>query len=191
MSLLAKDFPELGLEKEDCMEMSWIDSVVWWAKPNVHSRASLNLLLDRNSYQAKFMKRKSDYEQTPIPKNGLAWLWKRMIELGEPGLVFNPYGGKMNEIKDTETPFPHRAGNLFKVQYSMNWEETGIEAEKKYKSLVNRLHSYMTEFVSKKPRSAYLNYRDLDIGFTQNWSYKEGKDYGRVILMGISRDWWI
>ena len=26
---------------------------------------------------------------------------------------FNPYGGKMGEISEFETPFPHRAGNIY------------------------------------------------------------------------------
>ncbi|XP_022724689.1 berberine bridge enzyme-like 21 [Durio zibethinus] len=182
VSLLAKDFPELGLKKENCLEMSWIGSALWWA--NFDNGTSPNVLLDRNYYHVKFIKRKSDYVQTPISKDGLAWLWKRMIELGEPGLVFNPYGGIMNEIKATETPFPHRTGNLFKIQYSITWKETGIEADKKYKNLLNRLYSYMTGFVSKNPRSAYLNYRDLDIGISENWTYQEGKVYGESYFNG-------
>ena len=30
-SILKRDFPELGLKKEDCIEMGWIESVIWWA----------------------------------------------------------------------------------------------------------------------------------------------------------------
>ncbi|MBA0627647.1 hypothetical protein Godav_022458, partial [Gossypium davidsonii] len=180
--LLAEDFPELGLVTEDCFEMSWIESALWWA--SFGKGTSPTVLLDRESYHVKFMKRKSDYVKTPISKDGLQWLWKKMIELEEPGLVFNPYGGKMNEIKETDTPFPHRAGNLFKIQYSINWKDMGIEADKRSRSLVNRLHSYMTSFVSKNPRSAYLNYRDLDIGITKNWSYQEGKVYGESYFNG-------
>ncbi|KAH6793178.1 FAD-binding Berberine family protein [Perilla frutescens var. hirtella] len=38
----------------------------------------------------------------------------------------------------------------------------------------------MAPYVSKNPREAYLNYRDLDIGTTDNGknSYSEGKVYG-------------
>lgn len=178
VSLLDKDFPELGLKKEDVMEMSWIDSVVWWA--NYDNGTSPNVLLDRNPDSANFLKRKSDYLQTPISKDGLEWLWKRMIELGKTGLVFNPYGGRMSEIASSATPFPHRAGNLFKIQYSMNWEEEGIEIEKNYTTQIRRLYSYMTPFVSKNPRSAFLNYRDLDIGTNNNDknSYEDGEVYG-------------
>ncbi|KAL4291602.1 hypothetical protein GQ457_14G011780 [Hibiscus cannabinus] len=182
VSLLAKDFPELGLGKQDCFEMNWIESALWWA--SFGKGASPDVLLNRESYHVKFMKRKSDYVKTPISKQGLQWLWEKMIELGEPGLVFNPYGGKMNEINATETPFPHRSGNLFKIQYSINWKEAGVEADTRNKDLVKKLHSYMTGFVSRNPRSAYLNYRDLDIGITKNWSYHEGKVYGESYYNG-------
>ena len=178
VALLDKDFPELGLKKDGVMEMSWIESVVWWA--NYDNGTSPSVLLDRNPDSANFLKRKSDYVQTPISKDGLEWLWKRMIELGKTGLVFNPYGGKMNEIPASATAFPHRAGNLFKIQYSMNWDEEGIELEKNYTAQIRRLYSYMTPFVSKNPRSAFLNYRDLDIGINNNDknSYEEGEVYG-------------
>ena len=96
VALLDKDFPELGLNKDGVMEMSWIESVVWWA--NYDNGTSPSVLLDRNPDSANFLKRKSDYVQTPISKDGLEWLWKRMIELGKTGLVFNPYGGKKRMI---------------------------------------------------------------------------------------------
>ncbi|CAF2070144.1 unnamed protein product [Brassica napus] len=40
----------------------------------------------------------------------------------------------------------------------------------------------MTGFVSKNPRGAYLNYRDVDIGVNDHGedSYKEGEVYGRM-----------
>ena len=86
----------------------------------------------------------------------------------------------MNEIPASETPFPHRAGNIFKIQYSVNWHEEGAEADKEYVNLIRKLYSYMTPFVSNSPRGAYLNYRDIDIGINHNGkdSYQEGKVYG-------------
>ncbi|XWS20775.1 hypothetical protein CRYUN_Cryun31cG0131500 [Craigia yunnanensis] len=182
VSLLGKDFPELRLQKENCTETSWIDSVLWWA--NFDLGTSPSALLDRKLNDAYFLKRKSDYVQTPIPRDGLESLWKKMIELGKVGLVFNAYGGRMNEIKATETPFPHRAGNLYKIQYSVNWHEPGNMAEMNYTTQSKILHDFMTQFVSKNPRSAYLNYRDIDIGATDNWSYEEGKVYGESYFNG-------
>ncbi|XVF84310.1 hypothetical protein PTKIN_Ptkin17bG0026400 [Pterospermum kingtungense] len=182
VSLLGKEFPELGLQQNNCTETSWIDSVLWWA--NFDFGTSPSALLDRNVNDADFLKRKSDYVQTTIPRNGLESLWEKMIELGKVGLVFNAYGGRMNEIKATETPFPHRAGNLYKIQYSVNWDEPGNEADKNYTTQSKLLHDFMTQFVSKNPRSAYLNYRDIDIGATENWSYEEGKSYGESYFNG-------
>ncbi|XP_062076760.1 berberine bridge enzyme-like 19 [Humulus lupulus] len=178
VSLLGKELPLLGLKKEDCTEMSWMESLLFWA--SFVNGTSPKVLLNRSLNQAKFGLRKSDYVQTPISKNGLEWIWKKMIEIGETGLVFNPYGGKMNEISPYETPFPHRAGNLFKIQYSVNWDDPNVELQKNYTTEIRRLFSYMTPFVSKNPRSAFLNYRDLDIGVNDfgKYSYEQGKVYG-------------
>ncbi|KAI9199155.1 hypothetical protein LWI28_028386 [Acer negundo] len=186
VSLLAQDFPELGLKIENCIEMSWIDSALWWASLKTGTNNPPDALLDRKLDSAKFLKRKSDYVSKPIPKYSLNLLWKTMTELGKPELVFNAYGGRMNEIAASETPFPHRAGNLFKIQYSVNWEEAGTEIENKYISQMRSLHSFMTPFVSKNPRSAYFNYRDLDIGINHNGKdrYNEGKIYGEKYFKG-------
>ncbi|KDP36343.1 hypothetical protein JCGZ_09763 [Jatropha curcas] len=184
VSLLSKELPELRLKKENCSEMSWIDSVLWWA--NFDNGTSPTALLDRDLNSANFLKRKSDYVQKPISKNGFNLICKKMIELGKTGLVFNPYGGKMAEIPATDAPFPHRAGNLFKIQYSVNWEEAGDAAESEYLSEIRKLYSYMTPFVSKNPRSAFLNYRDLDIGVMEPGknSYEEGSVYGHKYFNG-------
>ncbi|MED6114968.1 hypothetical protein PIB30_085564, partial [Stylosanthes scabra] len=177
LTLLGKDFPLLGLKKENCSEMSWINSVIWWA--NFDNGTRPEALLGRN-YSAEFLKRKSDYVQSPISRDGLEGLWKEMIELGKIGFVFNPYGGKMSEIAADTTPFPHRAGNLFKIQYSVNWEQSEVAEENTFMDQATRVYSYMTPFVSNSPRRAFLNYRDLDIG-TNNFgknSYEEGEVYG-------------
>ncbi|XP_030468447.1 berberine bridge enzyme-like 19 [Syzygium oleosum] len=179
LAITDKEFPELGLKKENCTEMSWIESVLWWIGFDNGTIPSPETLLGRD-YPTTFFKRKSDYVQTPISKANLDLLWKKMIELGKVGLAFNPYGGRMSQIPASATPFPHRAGNLFKIQYYINWREEDPEAGKKYLAQISRLHSYMTPFVSKNPRSAFLNYRDLDIGTTTNGknSYEEGRVYG-------------
>jgi len=178
ITLLNKEFPELGVKKGDVLEKDWIGSVLWWGIKD--NNTTPNWLLDRHPDTADFTRRKSDYVQQPISKDGLEFIWKRMIELGKTGLVFNPYGGKMSQIPASATPFPHRAGNLFKVQYSVNWEEPGYELDKNYTTQIRKLHDYLTPFVSKNPRSAFLNYRDLDIGINHQGknSYAEGQVYG-------------
>ncbi|XP_047307607.1 berberine bridge enzyme-like 21 [Impatiens glandulifera] len=183
LTIMNKDFPELGVKKSDCFEMNWIRSIMYWA--NFDNTTSIDKLLSRK-YDSNYLKRKSDYIQTPIPKSSLELIWKKMIELNKPGFVFNPYGGRMNEISSSAKPFPHRAGNLFKIQYSVNWDDSAIESETQHLNEVRSLYSFMEPYVSKNPRGAFLNYRDVDIGvntFGKN-SYDEGKVYGEKYFMG-------
>ncbi|KAK3432580.1 hypothetical protein EUGRSUZ_D00086, partial [Eucalyptus grandis] len=179
LALTEEELPEMGLKKGNCTEMSWIESVLWWDGFDEGTIPALETLLSRD-HSTNFRKRKSDYVQTPISRANLDCLWKKMIELGKVGLMFNPYGGRMSEIPASATPFPHRAGNLFKIQYFINWSKDDPELEKNYLAQIRRLYSFMTPFVSKNPRGAYLNYRDLDIGTSTNGnnSYEEGRVYG-------------
>ncbi|KAL0737978.1 hypothetical protein Bca4012_014188 [Brassica carinata] len=181
VSLLAKELPELALKKENCTEMTWFQSALWWDNRVNATQTDPKVFLDRNLDSSSFGKRKSDYVATEIPRNGIESLFKKMIELGKIGLVFNPYGGRMAEIAEDATPFPHR-NMLFKIQYSVNWKESSAEIEKGYLNEAKELHSFMTRFVSMNPRSAYLNYRDVDIGVNDHGknSYKEGEVYGRM-----------
>lgn len=181
VSLLQKSFPELGVKEEDCFEMNWGKSVLYWA--NFDNKTSVDVLLSR-SYEADYLKRKSDYVKEPMSKAGLELLWKKLVELDRTGLVFNPYGGRMNEIGSSETPFPHRRGNLFKIQYSIGWKVAGKVEEDKNIGLLRELYKFMTPYVSKNPRGAYFNYRDVDIGVNHNGTYKEGEVYGRKYFLG-------
>ena len=158
--------------------MSWAESVLFSADFAIGT--PVEALLNRTRRVQYHFKRKSDYLKEPIPKAGLEGLWKKMIELETPFLKFNPYGGKMAEISPAATPFPHRAGNICKIMYATNWHEEGSEAAERYLNLTRQLHSYMTPFVSKSPREAFLNYRDRDLRINHNGknSYLEGRVYG-------------
>ncbi|KAJ0015284.1 hypothetical protein Pint_20490 [Pistacia integerrima] len=180
LSIMNQNFPELGLTQSDCIEMSWIQSVVYWST-YFPLGTPAEVLLHRKPPKLTSLKRKSDYVKEPISKDGLEGIWKKMIELEKPYLIFNPYGGKMAEIPATEIPFPHRAGNLWKIQYVTNWNEEGIDAANHYLDLTRKLYNYMTPFVSKNPRQAFLNYRDLDLGINshnEKTGYMEGRGYG-------------
>ena len=63
-----------------------------------------------------------------------------------------------------EISFSHRAGNLFKIAYLTGWEDPSMDVETRHLNWIREIYSYMAPFVSKSPRSAYVNYRDLDIG---------------------------
>lgn len=179
LDIMTESFPELGLVGEQCIEMRWIDSVLFWY--NYPVGTSTDVLLERHPGSEKFLKRKSDYVQKPISKIGLEGVWKKMIELGKPSLTFNPYGGKMSEISEVETPFPHRGGNIYKIQYYVNWKEEGNDVENRQLDMIRKLYDFMTPYVSMSPRSSYLNYRDVDLGVNgaENASYEEASIWGK------------
>ncbi|XP_051120216.1 berberine bridge enzyme-like 2 [Andrographis paniculata] len=181
LSIMESEFPELGLRMSDCREMPWIESVVEWAGVN-----GVTSLLDRKPNSATFVKRKSDYVKNLIPKSGLESIFKKVVELRQVIITFNPYGGAMSRIPESSTPFPHRAGNIFKIQYSVSWGKEGEVATPKYINMMRQLYSFMTPYVSQNPREAYLNYRDLDIGTMGNSgnSYEQGKVYGLKYFKG-------
>ncbi|KAM0029872.1 putative tetrahydroberberine oxidase [Helianthus debilis subsp. tardiflorus] len=179
LKLMNESFPELQVKKEDCLEVNWVESVFFWA--NLDYRSPVAVLLDRHSDTVNFLIRKSDYVQTPISRPGWESIFNKLFELGKCGFYLNPYGGIMEEIPADATPCPHRAGNLFKIQYSMNWTEDDPELDEKYLNETRVLFEFMTKFVSKNPRGAFLNYRDLDIGVmvgTGESGYHSGKVYG-------------
>ncbi|KAK1580921.1 hypothetical protein Q3G72_001350 [Acer saccharum] len=127
-----------------------------------------------------FLKRKSDYVKKPILKKNLSKIWKKMIGLETAYMIFIPHEGKMWDISEKETPFPYRAGNLWKIQYLANWKVARFDAENHYIDLIRKLYNYMTPFVSRNPREAFFNFRDIGLGINLHGksSYLEGKAYG-------------
>ncbi|CAN7044696.1 unnamed protein product [Brassica oleracea var. botrytis] len=183
LSILNRRLPELGLVRSDCTETSWIQTVLFWT--NIRVGTPETVLLQRNQ-TVNYLKRKSDYVREPISRTGLESIWKKMIELEIPTMAFNPYGGMMGRVPSTATPFPYRAGNLWKIQYGANWREDRLT--NRYMELTRELYRFMTPFVSKNPRQSYFNYRDVDLGINSHdgvvRSYVEGERYGKKYFNG-------
>ncbi|KFK28674.1 hypothetical protein AALP_AA7G031800 [Arabis alpina] len=178
LELVNREFPELGLVKEDCKEMSWIESVVWFAELG-DDETLIDVLKERTQASLSF-KAKSDFVQEPMPVMAISKIWRRLeeeeAELAQ--VIFTPFGGKMNEISENFTPFPHRKGNIYEIQYLNYWRG---EEKEKYMRWVERVYDEMSEFVAKSPRGAYINLRDLDLGMyggVKKSKYEEGKIWG-------------
>ncbi|CAN1122298.1 Berberine bridge enzyme-like 14 [Linum perenne] len=179
VSLMNEKFPELGIKLTDCIPMRWVDTTLYWyGKPN---DTKIEFLIQRETKYQSYLKRKSDYTKKPVPKEGLEAVWKKMVEVGDVGMTWNPYGGIMDEIPEDATPFPHRKGNLFKIQYSAQWKEEGNDSIELHVERTKQLYEAMTPYVSKDPREAFLNYRDLElgsIGSNGNGTFQQAADYG-------------
>ena len=184
LSLLNESFPQLGLQKNECKEMSWVESTVFWADHPIGT--SINVLLQRPKQPVGYYKSRSDYVKEVIPKEVLESIWKLMIKGGLGWMQWNPYGGRMQEISESETPFPHRAGNLFLIQYGFLWMEDGVNITEHNIDLSQALHDAMTPYVSKSPREAFFCYRDLDIGAaTDNFTaFQKAQEYGPSYFKG-------
>lgn len=165
LQIMGESFPELGLTRKDCTEMSWIRSVLYIG--GYPSGTPPEVLLQGKSTFKNYFKAKSDFVKEPIPENALEGLWTRLLEEESPLMIWNPYGGMMSKISESEIPFPHRKGNIFKIQYLTTWQD-GEKNTKNHMEWIRRLYCYMTPYVSMFPRAAYVNYRDLDLGINKN-----------------------
>lgn len=167
LQVMGKSFPELGLARQDCIEMSWIESVVYIAR--YPRNTPLEYLLQGGSaYNKTKFKAKSDYVKEPIPEYAMEGIWKRFLEEDIAQAIWNPYGGMMSRISDSEIPFPHRKGNRFMIQWITKWLNGDEKTAAKHMDWITRLYDFMTPYVSKSPRTAYVNYRDLDLGLAMD-----------------------
>ncbi|XP_035544587.1 berberine bridge enzyme-like 22 [Juglans regia] len=182
--LMNESFPELGLQAQDCNEMSWIQSVLYFS--GYQKGDHLEVLLDRSTLYKSFFKAKSDFVQEPIPEVILEEIWERFLEEQLVFIIMDPFGGQMNEISESEIPFPHRKGNIYNIQYLVKWEVNGITASSEHINWIRLLYDYMRPYVSKHPTAAYLNYRDLDLGANKpgNTSYLEARVWGTKYFKG-------
>ncbi|KAL6502152.1 hypothetical protein OROHE_024745 [Orobanche hederae] len=204
--LLNKSFPEFDLSVQDCLnpavgnnsctdrpcikkecfQVPWIKSVLYFASKKLDDPPSILLQKRINTY--RYYKGTSDFLKAPIPDKGWEMIHKMLLCDESPMMIVDPLGGRMDEISEDETPFPHRRGNLFSIQYLTYWgENTEKEAHKHIKWLRN-FRKKMKPYVAKCPRTAYINYRDLGMGRNdKNYSYNRAEVWGEKYFKGNFR----
>ncbi|KAK1375652.1 berberine bridge enzyme-like 8 [Heracleum sosnowskyi] len=177
--VMGKWFPEFGLRAENCTEMTWFESALSFA--GYPKESSWDVFLTRTDQYQSNMKGKSDYATKPIPKSGLEGIWKQFQTEESVFVIMEPFGGRMNKISKSKTPYPHRKGNLYNLQYLVKWDVNTVKATKKHMSWIRKLYKYMKPYVSHSPRRAYQNYRDFDLGINKqlNTTYNEAAGWGK------------
>ncbi|KAJ1691001.1 hypothetical protein LUZ63_015156 [Rhynchospora breviuscula] len=186
VELMETDFPELGMQRQDCKEMSWIESALYFAFYT--SDISKEALLDRGTEPYRYFKAKSDFVKEPIQKSALEKVLSHLLDDYAGVIIMDPYGAKMDNISDTATPFPHRKGNLYNIQYFTEWTQNDTTTYKKRMTWIRNIYDEMEPYVSTNPRAAYINYRDLDLGINELVgaiaSYDKGKIWGEKYFKG-------
>ncbi|KAJ6913702.1 berberine bridge enzyme-like 13 [Populus alba x Populus x berolinensis] len=139
---------------QDCIETNWINSTVYLdGFPN---NTLPEVFLERRNLLKTYFKGKSDYA-------------RELFEVESPLVILTPYGGMMSKIPESQTPFPHRKGTKFKILYWSRWQDAE-ENVAKHIDWTRKVYKFLAPYVSKSPREAYVNYRDLDLGINKNRS---------------------
>ncbi|RLN11653.1 Reticuline oxidase-like protein [Panicum miliaceum] len=139
-------------------------------------RPDTGALLNRTTNLSTFTKNKSDYVKQAITRES----WQKIFPwFNGPSaglIILEPHGGQVSRIADGDTPYPHRSGVLYNIQHIAFWSGDGTAAT----TWINGFYSFMGQFVTKNPRAAYVNYRDLDIGQNAVVGGVTSYDSGRV-----------
>uniref|UniRef100_J3MEW1 FAD-binding PCMH-type domain-containing protein n=1 Tax=Oryza brachyantha TaxID=4533 RepID=J3MEW1_ORYBR len=182
LPVMSSRFPELGMTRADCREMSWLQSTMYINSGGASS-TPVEELLNRTTSLDAFTKNKSDYVKKAISKASWEKIFPWFDVTGAGLIILEPHGGRggrVNTIADGDTPYPHRSGVLYNIQYIAFWPTTAPAAVPHW---IKNVHGFMEPFVSSKPRAAYVNYRDLDIGENAvaaggATSYESGRVWG-------------
>nr|GMD26146.1 reticuline oxidase-like [Ipomoea batatas] len=169
LSILNQSFPELTVLEQDCREMTWIDSILFFSGSG--DNFTISDLKNRHSGEKLYFKAKSDFVKTPIPLPGLHAAVDALENEPKGYVILDPYGGAMDRISSDAIAFPHRKGNLFSIQYLVEWREEDNYDRRKSENLLEWIRGFyeeMTPYVSSSPRAAYVNYIDFDLGILEN-----------------------
>jgi hypothetical protein len=152
--------PELNATRSDCSEMTWLEAMAVVGFGNTNTTA----LLDRNVGSSAAFKVKSDYVRRAIDKG----VWQKIFDwfsMSASGWVMlEPHGGFMGTVPTDATPYPHRSGVLYVIQYAVFWSAGNDGSASAARNWIDNFYNFMAPYVTTSPREAYVNFRDLDIG---------------------------
>ncbi|CAL4965330.1 unnamed protein product [Urochloa decumbens] len=171
--------PELNATAADCKEMTWLESMAFMNFGDTNTTA----LLDRST-GPNFFKNKSDYVRRAIAKRVWLEIFTNWLAVNGSGqLILEPHGGFVGAVPAGATPYPHRSGVLYNIQYVASWSAGDDDSSSAAAmNWIDGLYEFMGRHVTKSPREAYVNFRDLDIG--QNTvvngvsAFRSGKVWG-------------
>ncbi|KAI5020552.1 hypothetical protein ZWY2020_045440 [Hordeum vulgare] len=197
LNILSTRFPEIGLSDLNPKEMSWIDSVVFFSGlPEESSTADLT---DRVLHGKNYFKAKSDFVRRPTAIGELEGAIDFLAKQPKAYIILDPYGGAMERIAEDDLPFPHRKGNIHGIQHLIAWTADDDDGHREeYMEWLRRFYDLMGAYVSNGPRTAYINYLDLDLGTNNNASVdhhpitiRDGEDGGSPLNSEVeaARTW--
>jgi len=163
LPVMRSRFPELRFSRSDCREMTWIQSV-----PYIYlgSGSTVEDLLNRTTSASVFAsgyKATSDYVRRAIPRDAWASIFAKLAQPDAGLMILDPYGAAIAAVPEAATPYPHRAGVLYNIQYMNFWSMAAGDGAVQTR-WIRDFYAFMAPYVSSSPREAYFNYRDLDLG---------------------------
>ncbi|EER89909.1 hypothetical protein SORBI_3010G162900 [Sorghum bicolor] len=176
--VMRRRFPELGMNRTHCQEMTWIQTVPYFF---LGAGATVEDILNRTTSLSTYTKMTSDYVRQAIRRDAWVSIFGKLAEPNAGLMILDPYGGaRIGAVPEPATPFPHRAGVLYNIQYVSFWSANGDGSA--HTKWVRDFYAFMAPYVSSSPREAYFNYRDLDLGENvvvgNVSSYEAGKVWG-------------
>ncbi|KAF6998213.1 hypothetical protein CFC21_014351 [Triticum aestivum] len=170
--------PELNLSRSDCKEMTWVESMAYINNATVEdlTKRTTSEFDSNHGFKAT-----TDYVQRAIRREVWAKIFYKQLRQPNAQVILVPYGGKMSNMPEDATPYPHRAGVLYSMQLYNYWPVDSAYNGAMETKWVRDMYAFMAPYVSSKsrPRGAYFNCRDLDLG--PNWGPKYFKgNYQRL-----------
>ncbi|KAK1615001.1 hypothetical protein QYE76_020518 [Lolium multiflorum] len=188
VATMGREFPELNMTSADCRSMTYLESTALSFTTLANIGTPEEVLLNRTSGLDISVEGKSDYVRRPISRAAWNDIFSWFKKNGSGLIMLEPHGGFIGSVPNATTPYPHRDGVLYVIQYLVFWPGANGAAPQTW---LHDFYDFMGQHVTADPREAYVNFRDLDIG--QNAvvddvsTFESGQVWGERYFMGNFR----